>query len=76
MIITRAREYSLKQFDEYHQLLKEEDAFEFYRFYMTLSMKEHIDLYNSFEAGNKVSGKEAADNLLERGWEEYHDKQR
>lgn len=76
MRITKPPEYSLEQYDEYRRLLYSENARGFYDFCMELSMEEHIALFNSFSSGQKVSGKEKARNLMERGYEEYHDKQR
>lgn len=65
--------YSIEQHTEFMSLLHKGEALKFYMFRLTMEDHVWIALYNSFEKGEKVKGKEKAAALEKEGISQLND---
>lgn len=65
--------YSIEQHTEFMSLLHKGEALKFYMFRLTMEDHVWIALYNSFEKGEKVKGKEKAGALEKEGISQFND---
>jgi len=66
-----AEPYSPEQFELYHDMVKNDKAYDLFVFLSTLPPETQIGLYNSFPDGKKVQGKKRVNELNEQGHDEF-----